>query len=114
MYGWEALANWRTRSTSEQTEVRTQEQAAVLHQGARRAGQPSSTRACTQASFVFAIVSLKSSSNSESQASGGPPSTSSLLGSPWPSNFLHRICLLGESVFVTKGSGHKVRRVSWS
>ena len=88
MYGWEAPVDWRTRSTPEQTEVRTQEQAAVFHQGARRAGQPNSTRACTQASFVFAIVSLKSSSNSESQASGGPPSMSSLLGSPWLSNWL--------------------------
>ena len=88
MYGWEALLYLRTRSTSEQTEVLTQEQAAVFHQGARRAGQPSSTRACTQASFVFAILSLKSSSNSESQASGGPPSMSSLLGSPWLSNWL--------------------------
>ena len=61
---------------------------------ALRAGHFSCLRALAQAILVAAIFLTKSSSRAAAISSGGPPSMSSLLGSPWLSKFLKRLGLL--------------------
>ena len=69
---------------------------AVPHRVAHalRAGHFSCLRALAQAILVAAIFLTKSSSRAVEISSGGPPSMSSLLGSPWLSKFLKRLGLL--------------------
>ena len=61
---------------------------------ALRAGHFNCLRASAQAILVAVIFLTKSSASAVEISSGGPPSMSSLLGSPWLSKFLKRLALL--------------------